>query len=362
LPAWAGQVNLSEKTTITTIAQTETGTFANTAVDTVSQTIVNTFADTAIDTLAATLLDTATGSIANTNISTILKTVDCNGCSLTLVNTVQATDTGTLANTAVTTVSETLIGTTANTTINTLASTTLKTETGSVGNTLLKTVIETIFFDSQPADVSIEISQEGMNFTSPFNNSLTASGLENNVGVAATTGLTQIQANAGNANVSVASNSIVDGGTLVGLANHLTSQVALKELGALTLVPGFAVQNSNQVSIAHIAGMALAGAESAAVGTGSVVDDGTTAITDTDLDVQTVATAVDIAQADINEYSAHGNVTQIAGMVRNNVVARATSGITQIQAQAGSANSAGAHNMLLVDTRFGANGSLGLNK
>ena len=70
-----------------------------------------------------------------------------------------------------------------------------------------------------------------------------------------------------------------------------------------------------------------------------------------------VAVAVDIVQSGINEYSPHDNVTSVSSIVENQVLVKATSGISQITSQAGTANTAGAHNVLLIDGTFRANGS-----
>ena len=341
-PAWAGQVNLSTVTRVTTVtetvAQTDTGSFADTAL----KTTANTFLDTKLNTLANTALKTSTGSLGNTalttQVDTMLKTIIHTGAgggsTKTIVNTaldtVAATNTGTWASTAVQTLLETSVDTIANTALRTAISTAAGTNANTLLSTIVTTVSETIIYAGQAADVSIEISQAGLNMTSPFGNSLEASGLENNVGVAGTTGVTQVQSNVGNANVTVATNSILDGGQLVALAGEMSSEAGLKELGVLTLVPGLALQNSTAATTAHIAGLALAAAEGGAV-----------------------VTAVDIVQADINEYSPHSNVTDIMGLVRNNVAVRGTSGITQVQANAGSANVGGTHNVLLVNTGSG---------
>jgi hypothetical protein len=262
----------------------------------------------------------------------------------------------------------TLLDTSANTIIatgfDTILDTATSTETGTFANTVLTTVTETIVFNSQPADVSIEISQSGLNLTSPFNNSLKALAIVNKVGVTGTRGISQVTAQSGNSNVSVATNALIDGPMLVNFSHDVKSQVALKELGVLALVPGFAIQNSNVVAISHIAGLALTAAEiSAQLSTDVDISNTTTAggditnTTDEESDVLSVAVAVDIVQSGVNEYSPHDNVTSVASLVENQVLVKATSGISQITAQAGTANTAGSHNVLLIDGTFNANGS-----
>jgi hypothetical protein len=376
-PAWAGQMNLDIKTTITTIQATDSGTVANTDILTQADTVTGTYFETATDTVLRTSFLTETGSIANTLIETYIKTQI--GTLLgpiqtkTILNTVSDTDTGTIADTAISTLTNTRFDTITATGFGTALSTAIATETGSILNTLFSTVFETVDFHGQPADVSIEISQEGLNLSSPFANSLKTGLIVNKVNVIDSAGLTQVAAQAGNANVSVGTNSILDGPTLVDVAQTAQNAVAVKELGVLTLVPGFAIQNSTKATTAHIAGLALAAAEATAalVQDNIVTDtttDGTTTTTDEDLvlagdalgDVVSVATAVDIVHSGINEYSPNNNVTLAAAAVMNNVNVRATSGVSQVQAQAGSANVAGSHNLLLINGTFNANGQ-GLN-
>ena len=286
------------------------------------------------------------------------------GPQLTLLQT----NTGTFEGTLITTGLETLSSTVANTLIatgtTTISDTFAATDTGTFANTFFTTIVETIFRTAQPADVSIEISQDGLNLTSPFNNALTALAIINKVNVAGTRGISQVAAQSGNANVSVATNSLIDGPMLVNFSHDVKSQVALKELGVLALVPGFAIQNSNVVAVSHIAGLALTAAEATAIPGGSVLTDSTTDGTNTTVDesdgvgdVLSVAVAVDVVQSGVNEYSPHDNVTTVASIVENMVNVSATSGISQITAQAGQANVSGAHNVLLIDGTFNANGS-----
>ena len=365
-PVLAGQVNMQTKTTITTITQTDTGTFANTAQNTLAETLIGTFIETGVNTVINTLIETDTGSLGNTSINTLASDRIDPGSTLTIINTQISTDTGTFVNTALNTLLDTGLHTLAATGLDTILDTAVSTETGSFANTVLTTVTETIVFDSQPADVSIEISQDGLNLTSPFNNSLKALAIVNKVAVTGTRGISQVAAQSGNANVSVASNSLIDGDSLVGFARGIKSQVALKEMSVLTLVPGFALQNSTKATTAHIAGLALAAAETTAVlgkSNGDILTDTTTDGTNTTVDEQgeddvlSVAVAVDIVHSDINEYSPHDNVTSVSSLVENQVLVKATSGISQITAQSGTANTAGAHNVLLIDGSFTANGN-----
>jgi hypothetical protein len=349
-PAWAGQVGMTAKTTVTTLITTDTGTVANTSIDTSLETLLGTVISTDIDTVLSTGLLTQTGSIGNTSIETSIVTqLSSLGpfTTRTLINTQLATDTGTMADTAINTLVSTSSGTLLATGINTGIGTNIVTETGSIANTSITTILETVLFTAAPGDVSIEISQEGLNLTSPYDNVLKTGAILNKVGVNNTSGLTQVAAQSGNANVAVGSNSILDGPTLVDVVEASANAVAAKEIGVLTLVPGFALQNSTKATTAHIAGLALAAASATA----------DQACNDIFCGVQA---AVEIDHSDINEYSPHGNTTLAAALVENVVGVSATSGVTQVQAQAGGANVAGSHNLLLINGTFNGNGS-GLN-
>ena len=271
-PVWAGQVNLSSITTVSTVVQTVTQTTA--------------------DTIADTLAGTSTGTLLETSVSTI--TASGGGAS-TLLSTIELTITDTTANP--------------------LARTTTGTALSTILSTVESTVAETVLFFGQAADVSVEISQAGMNYTSPFSNELVSGALNNTVTVSATAGLTQVGANAGNANVSVASSSIVDGGSLAA-ALSTGNVIANMQVAALTLVPGFAVQNSNALSLTQIASQALAAAAETFSGTDATTVAGTNSTT---TGAASVTAAIDIVQSDVNEYSPHNNSTLVSGDVNNTV-------------------------------------------
>ena len=356
-PAWAGQVNLATKTTITTVITTDTGTIANTVVDTVTNTVLGTFAETTLDTVLLSTVDSIASTDTGTFAQTLIKTLDDGQF------TIISTNLGSIANTLVSTSLATLTDTSANTIVatgvDTLLETLLTTEMGSIANTTITTLIETMIFSPQAADVSIEIAQDGLNFTSPFDNTLKALAIVNKVGVAGTRGISQVAAQSGVGNVSVASNSLIDGPMLVNFSHDVTSQVALKEIGVLALVPGLALQNSSAATTAHIAGLALTAAE-ATFETENKLDttiDATQTVSDDSLEKASLVVAVDMVNNDINEYSPHGNSATVASLVENQVLVKATSGISQVTAQSGAANVAGAHNVLLIDGTFNANGS-----
>lgn len=309
-PVWAGQVNLS---TITTAS-------------TVSQTVLQTTADTASDTLAGT----STGTFLETSVTSISAT---GGGASTLISTAEVTI--------------------ADTTANTLARTTTGTSLNTVSSTVLSTVLETVTFAGQPADISVEISQAGMNYSSPFSNELISGALNNDVDVTATSGLTQVGANAGNANVSVASSSIVDGDSLANAlgAGPGSSSLPAMQVAALTLAPGFALQNSNALSLTQIASQALAAAAETFSGSDTSAGSSTTGSTFTSTTTAAgVTAAIDIVQSDVSEYSPHNNTTLVSGDVNNEVTVAATSGVTQVQANAGSANAASTHSLIVYES------------
>ncbi len=157
-PVWAGQVNLSVKTTFTTIITTDTGTFERTAFNTLTETLTGTFLETGVNTVFQTLLATDTGTFEGTLESTLSKTNLSPGGSLTVIQTVLDTQLGSLANTELMTLLDTSANTLVATGFDTILDTATSTETGSFANTVLTTVTETMIFNSQPADVSIEIT------------------------------------------------------------------------------------------------------------------------------------------------------------------------------------------------------------
>jgi hypothetical protein len=243
--------------------------------------------------------------------------------------------------------------------VETVPGTIIRTSAGASGATIVQSsasartasIQETLTFDSQPADVSIEISQDGLNLSSPFSNVLTAGALNNAVDLTGTSGINQVQANAGNANVTVATNSIINA-TVFSDLTFSAGQVVLKNLSAITLVPGFAVQNSSSVSVAEIAGMALAAAEGSSdtLNEDILLDTDGTTIRDRVI-AANIVTAVDISQVDIAEYSPHHNTANF-GDINNRVAVLGTAGVTQIQANAGNANSGGVHNLIVYDAEL----------
>ncbi len=187
------------------------------------------------------------------------------------------------------------------------------------------TISET--FVGGTATVSFEVAQEDINYTSPFDNlfispsitqSLTASG----------SGITNVQATVGAGNVSIASNGLIDGVSLASITGSLAgSQVAAgAQVATLALTPGFALQNSNANALTQAAAMGIA---QGAVGVN--------------------ATAIDVQQSGLNEYSPHANVALAAVGVVQTVVSAGTIGITHVQAQVGAGNVQAAHTVILFN-------------
>lgn len=317
-PALAGQVNLTAKT--------------------VNNSISSTFADGQAATTSASFADSLNaGSITTTIGETALNQETLLGPLFTIGRTLDSTTSF----------------------VESVPGTIIRTAAGASGATIVQTaaggrvasIQETMTFDSQPADVSIEISSVGLDFTSPHANVLTAGDLNNVVDLRGTSGINQVQANAGNANVTVASNSIINA-TVFSDITFGAGQVVLKNLSAVTLVPGFAVQNSTAVSTAEIAGMALAAAEGSSdtLNEDILLDTDGTNVRDRVI-AANIVTAVDIRQEDISEYSPHNN-TAALGDINNSVDVLGTAGVTQIQANAGNANSGGAHNLIVYDAQL----------
>jgi len=180
--------------------------------------------------------------------------------------------------------------------------------------TVVRNVTITETFNSTTATVSFELAQDGVNYTSPYDNIFVGT-MTQTVGVGSSSGLTNLQNTAGAGNVSVGSNALLDvsalfsaasigalNGSAVGASNALT----------LALVPGFALQNSNINALVLAATNAIAGSQGGSV------------------------TAIDVEQNNLNEYSPHGNLA--LGAIAQTVSITAASGITNVQNQAGAGN------------------------
>ena len=305
-PAWAGQVNFRGVVDITTTNST----ISNTINETISSTIANTINETS---------------------SLEKKAVNPGSVSATLTN----------ALTISSTINETVASTIANT----------------INETVAQTIVDGVFFAAQPADVSVEITQGTINSSSPYNNTIVDAGqIDNVVDVSLTSGITQVNAASGQANVQVAANSIVDGGVLVGLA-AFNNTVANKELGHAILCAGCGMQNSNISYLEQIVGVAEAAAEESAednIGNFDEMVDSATGLTTT-MNAN-VVTAIAINQGDVSEFSPHDNeINGTAVPFLNDVIVSDTTGITQVNAAAGQSNVQNSYNNIVyaADAFFG---------
>lgn len=198
-------------------------------------------------------------------------------------------------------------------------------------NSFTNTVTVSNTYNSTTANVSVEIAQSNVNYTSPNNNfGVTGNILQTNS--IASAGITQAQTTGGNANVTVASNGLYDGSAIAGMISAFLTGSASVGAGltaAMALTPGFALQNSNAVALDLLAAAAVSGA---------------------------AGTAIDVKQNGLNEYSPNNNYGVTGSVTQNNNVAGST-GIVQSQMQGGNANVQAAHNVILYGTLAGS-GSL----
>lgn len=293
--AWAGQVNFRG-----VIDSNETNsTISDTLNETISSTISNTLAETT---------------------STEKKAVNPGSVSATLTQGSTISDT----------INETVASTIADT----------------LNETVASTILDGVIFTSQPADVSVELTQGTVNSSSPYQNEIVDAGsIDNVVDVELTTGITQVNAAAGQANVQVSANSIVDGGVLVALA-AFNSSVGNKELGHAMVCAGCGMQNSNISYIEQIVGVAESSAEASSesnLGTDDISVDDLTGLTTT-MNAN-IVTAIAIDQGDVSEFSPHDNtINGTAVPFTNDVVVSDTSGITQVNAAAGQSNVQNSYN------------------
>lgn len=201
---------------------------------------------------------------------------------------------------------------------------------GSVASTISRSIQIFETFSATSATVSFEVAQEGLNYTSPFDNVLSTSSILQALSIASTSGITNVQITAGAGNVSVASTSLIDGGVLASVTGSIgasTTSVGATNAVTLALVPGFALQNSNVNALVLSATNAIAGSQ----GPG---EDG-------------ARTAIDIEQVDLNEYSPHGNIAAIGGGLTQSIGIGGTSGVSAVQVQVGAGNVQANHTILL---------------
>lgn len=194
--------------------------------------------------------------------------------------------------------------------------------TGSTSITESIVISET--FSAATAAISVEVSQDGINYTSPFNNTLATGSLVQSVTVSGTAGVVNAGVSAGVANVSVATTAIVDGGAIQSIVGTAGGSGAA-HAAALLVAPGFAFQNSNANAIALMASDAFTSAVTGSL-TGSAEG----------------LAAIDIQQVDLNEFSPHNNTGAIASIAQTVIVGN-TAGIVNAQVQAGVANVSASH-------------------
>lgn len=311
-PAWAGQINLLQTTTITTTSQTSLNTSVNTSANTALNTLTNTALNTSLNTISLTL-----GGAQGLN-----------------------------------SVVRTTVNTSARTTLNTSANTSANTALNTSINTLNQTILETVSYAGQPADVSIEVTESGLNVGSPFDNSLSALELINNVDATGTSGVTQIQQSTGVGNVIVGTNSILDGITLSDLAASGNTGMVASEIAGITLNPGAIALSPKNQMVTLIGKEALIAAVESHTGDVETYD----ASANTG-ESASITAAVDIVLEDVNENSPHGNSATIVGAVTNNATVVGTTGINQIQQAAGVSNVHSSSNVIVVDVSNLANGA-----
>jgi len=297
--AWAGQVNFRGVIDTESVAST----ISNTLNETISSTISNTINET--------ISDVTTKEVSNPG-----------SVSATLSLQFGSTFAGTLNETVASTISDT------------------------INETVATSVVDGVFFTSQPADVSVELTQGTVNSSSPFNNNIVDAGqIDNVVDVSLTAGITQVNAAAGQANVQVAANSIVDGGVLVALA-AFNSSVGNKELGHAMLCAGCGMQNSNISYIEQIVGVAESAAEISSTNNLGTEDTSVDTLTGLSTTMNAnIVTAIAINQGDVSEFSPHDNtINGTAVPFLNDVIVTDTTGITQVNAAAGQSNVQNSYN------------------
>lgn len=190
-------------------------------------------------------------------------------------------------------------------------------------------------FSPVTAAISVEVSQDGINYTSPFNNTLATGSLVQSVTVSGSAGIVNAGVSAGVANVSVATTAIVDGGAIASITGTAAGAAGTSHAAALLVAPGFAFQNSNANAIALMASDAFTAATTGSL-TGSAGG----------------LAAIDIQQVDLNEFSPHNNTGAIASIAQTVVVGN-VAGIVNAQVQAGVANVSASHTSIV----FGGDGT-----
>ena len=202
-----------------------------------------------------------------------------------------------------------------------------------VGSTVTTNSTITEVFNSQSATVSFEVAQDDLSYTSPFDNTFIAGSITQSITISSTFGAVAVQNAIGAGNVSVASNGVLSGTALSSITSTLGTSTSAggTQAATLALTPGFALQNSNAVSLVQAAAVAIAG------GGGAV-------------------TAIDIQQSGVSEYSPNGNLALSGSSASQSIGVNGTGGVGAVQNAIGAGNVQASHTVILYPVAD--NGSL----
>ena len=242
---------------------------------------------------------------------------------LGIPSTSQAGQAGTLDTTAIATTDDTLVSTT--TTVGTIVLTddTQRALTDSTANNL----------DSLLVVLSLEVYDDGYHGSSPSNNIADfAAAVTNDVTVSATTGMTTAQQNAGIANVTVQSNTLLDLASFATIPGGGANANMTSDTLTMVLNPAFTLSNSALAARA-IAVSALQG------GDGGLASP-----------LGTFVTAIKFDSGAVYELSPEHNLAAFADVVSNTAVVDGTFGITTVQQNVGIANVQSAFNNIMFTT------------
>lgn len=183
--------------------------------------------------------------------------------------------------------------------------------------------------DSSAVTLSLQVFEDGYHGYSPANNIAEFAGDVTNLiaDVNTTSGITTVQQAAGQANVTVSANTLIDASSLAAETGGVNSAMLAFELS-----PAFTLSNSKQAAQA----LAVAALGDAVVA-GAFASD---------------VTAIEFVSNGSYEMSPENNLTTFAGVVSNQIdAASGTAGITTIQQAAGQSNVQTAFTSIL----YGAN-------
>lgn len=170
--------------------------------------------------------------------------------------------------------------------------------------------------DSSAVTLSLQVFEDGYHGYSPANNLAEFQSDVTNLisDVNTTSGITTVQQAAGQANVTVSANTLIDASSLAAETGGVNSAMLAFELS-----PAFTLSNSKQAAQA----LAVAALGDAVVA-GAFASD---------------VTAIEFVSEGSYEMSPENNITSFAGVVTNTIeAASGTAGITTIQQSAGQSN------------------------